>query len=252
MASALPSRRDGRADGVARPADALPGLRHLGSPLAIDLWIADLDAAVDDASIALDETESARAARFVFDRDRRRYLAAHRLLRGLLASRTGISAGALSIAADPNGKPHLVDHPCAFNLSHSGDVVLIGTADDGEVGVDVEVLRPTLDLDVVVRSHFSAGERWTIESLAPGGRLVTCGNTTGYDVKLDLRFLFSKQWSLLGSFMGPLGELHQVLKFVFRKEIKPVIDKVYPLSEIRAAHEHLENKEQFGKVIVVP
>jgi 4'-phosphopantetheinyl transferase len=170
MASALPSRRDGRADGVARPADALPGLRHLGSPLAIDLWIADLDAAVDDASIALDETESARAARFVFDRDRRRYLAAHRLLRGLLASRTGISAGALSIAADPNGKPHLVDHPCAFNLSHSGDVVLIGTADDGEVGVDVEVLRPTLDLDVVVRSHFSAGERWTIESLAPGAR----------------------------------------------------------------------------------
>jgi 4'-phosphopantetheinyl transferase len=88
----------------------------------------------------------------------------------LLASRTGISAAALSIAADPNGKPHLVDHPCAFNLSHSGDVVLIGTADDGEVGVDVEVLRPTLDLDVVVRSHFSAGERWTIESLAPGAR----------------------------------------------------------------------------------
>ena len=75
---------------------------------------------------------------------------------------------------------------------------------------------------------------------------MTSGNTTGYDVKLDLRFLFSKQWSLLGSFMGPLGELHEVLKFVFRKEIKPVIDKVYPLTEIRAAHEHLENAATYA------
>jgi len=57
---------------------------------------------------------------------------------------------------------------------------------------------------------------------------------------------------VLGSFMGSLGELHQVLKFVFRKQLKPVIDRVYPLSEIRAAHERLENKEQFGKVIVAP
>ena len=71
-------------------------------------------------------------------------------------------------------------------------------------------------------------------------------------MKLDLRFLFSKQWSLLGSFMGTLGELHQVLKFVFKKELKPVIDKIYPLSEIRAAHERLENKEQFGKIVVIP
>ena len=73
-----------------------------------------------------------------------------------------------------------------------------------------------------------------------------------FDAKLDLRFLFAKQWSLLGSFMGTMGELHQVLKFVFRKQLRPVIDRVYPMSEIRAAHEWLENKEQFGKVIVTP
>ncbi len=81
---------------------------------------------------------------------------------------------------------------------------------------------------------------------------MTCGATTGYDARVDLRFLFSKQWSLLGSFMGPLGELHRVLKFVFRGQLKPVIDRVYPLAEIRAAHERLESKEQFGKVIVTP
>jgi NADPH:quinone reductase-like Zn-dependent oxidoreductase len=52
--------------------------------------------------------------------------------------------------------------------------------------------------------------------------------------------------------MGTLGNLHQVLRFVFRKQLKPVIDRVYPLAEIRAAHERLENKEQFGKVVVTP
>ena len=92
----------------------------------------------------------------------------------------------------------------------------------------------------------------SMQALAPGGRVVTCGATTGGDVKLDLRFLFFRQQSALGSFMGTLGELHQVLPFVFRGLVKPVIDRLYPLAEIRAAHERLENKEQFGKVVVIP
>jgi NADPH:quinone reductase-like Zn-dependent oxidoreductase len=92
----------------------------------------------------------------------------------------------------------------------------------------------------------------SLESLAPAGRLATCGATTGFDARVDLRFLFSKQWSLLGSFMGTMGELHQVLKFVFRKQLKPVVDRAFPLAEIGAAHRYLENKEQFGKVLVIP
>jgi NADPH:quinone reductase-like Zn-dependent oxidoreductase len=91
-----------------------------------------------------------------------------------------------------------------------------------------------------------------MESLAPAGRLVTCGATTGYDARVDLRYLFSRQYSLLGSFMGTMGDLHQVLKFVFRGQLKPVIDRVYPLAEIRQAHERLERKEQFGKIVVTP
>ena len=132
------------------------------------------------------------------------------------------------------GADHVVDH-------YSQDISAEVKRFTGKRGVDV------------VFEHVGAAT-WpkSLESLAPAGRLVTCGNTTGWDVKLDLRFLFSKQWSLLGSFMGTLGELHAVLKFVFRKELKPVIDRVYPLSEIRAAHERLEHKEQFGKVLVRP
>jgi NADPH:quinone reductase-like Zn-dependent oxidoreductase len=132
------------------------------------------------------------------------------------------------------GADHVIDH---YNQDISAEVKKF----TGKRGVDV------------VFEHVGAAT-WpkSLESLAPAGRLVTCGNTTGWDVKLDLRFLFSKQWSLLGSFMGTLGDLHAVLKFVFRKELKPVIDRVYPLSEIRAAHERLEHKEQFGKVLVKP
>ena len=63
------------------------------------------------------------------------------------------------------GKPCLVGRPgCAFNLSHSGAVALIGLADDGEIGVDVEVLRRTPDLDALVRLHFTAGERQAMEA----------------------------------------------------------------------------------------
>ena len=121
-----------------------------------------------------------------------------------------------------------------------------------DISAEVKKLTGKRGVDVVFEHVGAATWSKSLESLAPGGRLVTCGNTTGWDVKLDLRFLFSKQWSLLGSFMGTLGDLHQVLKFVFKKELKPVIDKIYPLREIRAAHERLENKDQFGKVLVVP
>lgn len=121
-----------------------------------------------------------------------------------------------------------------------------------DIAAEVKRLTGKRGVDVVFEHVGLATWPKSLESLAAAGRLVTCGATTGYDARLDLRFLFSKQWSLLGSFMGTMGELHQVLKFVFRKQLKPVIDRVYPLSEIRAAHERLENKEQFGKIIVKP
>ena len=121
-----------------------------------------------------------------------------------------------------------------------------------DISAEVKALTGKRGVDVVIEHVGIATWPKSLESLAPGGRLVTCGATTGYDARLDLRFLFSKQWSLLGSFMGSLGELHQVLKFVFRKQLHPVIDRVYPLAEIRDAHLRLEAKEQFGKIVLLP
>ena len=121
-----------------------------------------------------------------------------------------------------------------------------------DISAEVRKITGKRGVDVVFEHVGAAIWPKSLESLAAGGRLVTCGATTGYDARVDLRYLFSKQWSLLGSFMGTMGELHQVLKFVFRKQLKPVVDRVFPLAEIRAAHEHLESKAQFGKVIVKP
>jgi NADPH:quinone reductase-like Zn-dependent oxidoreductase len=121
-----------------------------------------------------------------------------------------------------------------------------------DIAAEVKSITGRRGVDVVVEHVGAATWNSSLQSLAPGGRVVTCGATTGYEAGIDLRYLFSKQWSVLGSFMGSMGELHQVLKFVFRKQLRPVIDRVYPLEEIRAAHERLERKEQFGKVIVRP
>lgn len=171
----------------------------------------------------------------------------------VLAASSGVGSAAIQIAK--------LFH-CRVIATAGGDAKLAKAKELGadhvidhyqqDISAEVKKVTGKRGVDVVFEHVGAATWPKSLESLAPGGRLVTCGNTTGWDVKLDLRFLFSKQWSLLGSFMGTLGDLHEVLKFVFRKELKPVIDKVYPLSEIRAAHERLENKEQFGKVLVVP
>jgi len=171
----------------------------------------------------------------------------------VLAASSGVGSAAIQIAKL---------HRCRVIATAGGEAKLAKAKELGadhvidhykqDISAEVKKITGKRGVDVVFEHVGAATWPKSLESLAPAGRLVTCGNTTGWDVKLDLRFLFSKQWSLLGSFMGTLGELHEVLKFVFRKELRPVIDRVYPLSEIRAAHERLENKEQFGKVLVRP
>lgn len=105
-------------------------------------------------------------------------------------------------------------------------------------------------VDVVFEHVGTATWEESVASLALGGRLVTCGNTTGYDAKLDLRFLFSRQLSLLGSYMGKKSELQTVMKLVAAGRLKPVVDRVFPLEEAVAAHKYLESSSQFGKVVL--
>jgi NADPH:quinone reductase-like Zn-dependent oxidoreductase len=106
-------------------------------------------------------------------------------------------------------------------------------------------------VEVVIEHVGTATWDQSIASLAPAGRLVTCGATTGYDAKIDLRFLFSRQLSLLGSYMGTKAELFSVMKLVASGHLKPVLDRTFPLSACADAHRYLEAGEQFGKVVLV-
>ena len=83
------------------------------------------------------------------------------------------------------------------------------------------------------------------------GRLVTCGATTGHDAQLDLRFLFGRQLSLLGSYMGRKGELLRAAQFFFSGELRSVVDQTYPLAEAAEAQRRLEARQQFGKIVLV-
>src|SRR3989475_1714087 len=106
-------------------------------------------------------------------------------------------------------------------------------------------------VDVVFEHVGTATWEDSLASLAAGGRLITCGATTGYDAKIDLRFLFSRQLSLLGSYMGTKSELHTVMKLVASGKLKPVVDRVFPLAEAAATHTYLESRSQFGKVVLM-
>jgi NADPH:quinone reductase-like Zn-dependent oxidoreductase len=92
----------------------------------------------------------------------------------------------------------------------------------------------------------------SVRSLKSAGTLVTCGATTGPQASIDLRFVYSRQLSILGSYMGTMGELHEVLKRVFSGRLKPVVDRTFPLQEARAAHEYMEKSQMFGKIVLNP
>lgn len=105
----------------------------------------------------------------------------------------------------------------------------------------------------VVFEHVGA-TTWakSIACLPKGGRLVTCGATTGHDVGIDLRTLFYKSISLLGSTMGSKGELFRVLQLVEEGRLKPVLDRVMPLADAAAAHQVLAQRQSFGNVVLTP
>jgi NADPH:quinone reductase-like Zn-dependent oxidoreductase len=107
-------------------------------------------------------------------------------------------------------------------------------------------------VDIVIEHVGAATWEESLKSLKPAGVLVTCGATTGPSVGIDLRFLFSRQLSVLGSYMGTVGELHEVLTHVFSGKLKSVVDRTFPLSETRAAHEYMEESEMFGKIVLRP
>ena len=91
----------------------------------------------------------------------------------------------------------------------------------------------------------------TIRCLAKGGRYVTCGATSGFELKTDFRSIFFKSLSILGSTMGGNAELREVLRHVDEGRLRPVVDRIFPLERAAEAHQHLESRMGFGKTVLV-
>ncbi len=107
-------------------------------------------------------------------------------------------------------------------------------------------------VDVVVDHVGAVTFESSLKVLTRGGRYVFCGATTGQRADLHLNLVFFKNLSVLGSTMGSLGDLHLLLRLLEAGRLKPIVDAVLPLSQVREAHRRLEAREVFGKLVLVP
>jgi len=121
-----------------------------------------------------------------------------------------------------------------------------------KISEEVKKLTNHEGVDIVVEHVGAATWEQSMKCLKPAGTLVTCGATTGPNASFDLRFLYSRQLSLLGSYMGTMGELYEVLGHVFAGRLKPIVDRTFALKDIREAHEYMEKSQMFGKVVLNP
>jgi NADPH:quinone reductase-like Zn-dependent oxidoreductase len=152
-------------------------------------------------------------------------------------------------------------------LRHATVYTTVGSAEKAkrakELGADETILYRETDFVAAVRVltnkrgvdivlEHVGGETFerSLKTLARGGRLVTCGATTGGDATVNIRLIFFKLLSILGSTMGSLAELHEILKHVEAGRLHPVVDRVLPMGEIAEAHRILENREAFGKIVL--
>ncbi len=132
-----------------------------------------------------------------------------------------------------------------------GADVLINYA---EVDFAEEVARLTggRGVDVVFEHVGESTFEKSVACLARNGRLVTCGATTGPDGRFDIRRLYSRQLSIIGSMLGTLEELHTVTKLVGDGKLRPVVERVLPLADAAQAQQLVESRQVFGKIVLVP
>ncbi len=119
-----------------------------------------------------------------------------------------------------------------------------------KVAQEVRALTNKRGVDVVVENVGAATWDDSLRCLCRGGRLVTCGATSGPQVGLDIRRLFWHHWSILGSTMGNAAEYGEVVRRLGKGELRPIVDRVYPMDRVREAYERLAKGQQLGKVVV--
>jgi zinc-binding alcohol dehydrogenase/oxidoreductase len=163
---------------------------------------------------------------------------------------SGVATFALQIARLAGAQVYVTSHSDQ-KLQRAMDLGADGAVNYTQPDWPDEIRRISQGgFEVVIDSVGAATFNPALDLLVPGGRMITFGSTSGTDASLEIRQLYRKQISLMGTTMGSPQEFAQVLTAVNSGKIKPVIDSTFPLGEASAAHRRLEDQEQFGKVIL--
>ena len=107
-------------------------------------------------------------------------------------------------------------------------------------------------VDIVIDSVGAEVWHKDMKLLKQGGRIVVCGVTSGFEVATDIRYIFFRNLSILGSTMGTKSELLEIMRLVEKRALKPVVDSVLPMEKIAEAHKRMEARKQFGKIVLTP
>lgn len=140
------------------------------------------------------------------------------------------------------------DEKCAATKALGADVAINYRTDD--FVAKCKALTDKRGVDLVIEHVGGEVFEKSIAAVRWGGRIVTCGASAGFTPKIDLRHVFFRQVQILGSTMGPKGDLFRILSLIAEKRLKPVVGKVLPLWEAAQAHRLLESREIFGKIVL--
>jgi NADPH:quinone reductase-like Zn-dependent oxidoreductase len=170
------------------------------------------------------------------------------------AAGSGVGSAAIQIAAlfgatvfATAGTPEKCEQALKLGASEA-----INYREDSQWSKTVFLLNERRGVDIVIEHVGQATFEGSLRSLAPGGRMVTCGATTGANVTLPLNRLFFKNLSIIGSTMGTKDELKTITRHVAQGELRATVDRVLPLDSVKEAHRALEAREAFGKIVITP
>ena len=120
----------------------------------------------------------------------------------------------------------------------------------GDIWKELAELTDQRGVDAVLENIGAATWSQSLRSLVKGGRLVTCGRTTGSQAEIDIKLIFWNQLLIIGSTMANQKEFSEVMSHFFQGKLQPVIDSTFPLDQARQAYQRLQSGEHFGKVII--
>ena len=168
----------------------------------------------------------------------------------VLAGGSGVGQAALQLARHFGARVFATSAPSKAERTRALGAEHVFDHYAADFSREVRNLTGGRGADIVIEHVGEATWDRSVRALATGGRLVTCGATTGHAAALDLRHLFARQLSLLGSYMGRFSELVTAAALLFDGHVTPVIDEVFPLARAADAQRRLEQKEQFGKIVL--